>query len=918
MYDLAVVSMFKNESMILGEWLAHHVGVGVQHFYLIDNGSTDDYLPVLTPYIHRGMLTLVVDPFRAVQGTSYTIPRFSLDSSRMVEWSETPRRGNRQLLGGTQTILFNKHFLEIIKRKTKWVLVVDQDEYIFSMRGSITDVLHSADSKCTELFVPWRMFGSGGHERQPSSIREGFTKMRPFPAQRAIATEHTDIRGHGKYISRVSAVEALCIHGCHIPTRVTLTPDNILILSDIGLKEWFNTYNVDAERDLLLCNHYAVMSNEYFVKSKSRRGGGAYGAQRNDGGTDYFSKNNAGCSTEDKLVLLRKLADIKTGVVVAAYNCDTVMARQCLDCFARHVPDAFIVMQLGISSDPDVLNMMGDYPSVRYVYASDPNGNSGLADKWNAGIDLCVKQNCNVVVLSSNDVIFDGSVEHIIREAGECVHTGSMRYFGPVSNDPVIGALRTPSPGQTTGQRALSGREQPPHESTIPLSDFFIVFPVHVLVENRIAGAHGPRYFKPVALSGGSDDDWHHRFMAKGGAGVVVPRTFVYHYMLRTRSAVQSARRDACVYTIDDGRGSAEWIFHDNGSYHSRSDEWDLVCIASDRSMKPGSTSDRCVRAGIVPVWGHHLDRATDATAETESRQYLPSQYTITHYAASYGGYKECACRISVARLEAEKEIAGDTTSPGTAEQSLSDARRALSAARHDTAQHDRDSLRDNLKDWGTQIAELNRMERDKPEREKRDREALEKRKREREKLERKRLEQEKREQRRLDDQSERKAEAQRKQVETQRKQAGQYSASWKQNNTAWKQNNMAWKQYMVAGNLTRNEIMRYALLAERTRQTYKRQHRHDNATTDATRATPGQRPAGYALRTAKMEDIGHRPWIACEKRAPWSSLPLPAKAAFGKRETAPRAPSRHTESRTTVWQQLTVSFPTDSESGII
>jgi hypothetical protein len=35
--------MFKNESMIIEEWLMHYISEGVEHFYLIDNGSNDDY-----------------------------------------------------------------------------------------------------------------------------------------------------------------------------------------------------------------------------------------------------------------------------------------------------------------------------------------------------------------------------------------------------------------------------------------------------------------------------------------------------------------------------------------------------------------------------------------------------------------------------------------------------------------------------------------------------------------------------------------------------------------------------------------------------------------------------------------------------------------------------------------------------------
>ena len=40
---LVIVSMFKNEAHCIREWLQHYMKQGVTHFYMIDNGSTDDW-----------------------------------------------------------------------------------------------------------------------------------------------------------------------------------------------------------------------------------------------------------------------------------------------------------------------------------------------------------------------------------------------------------------------------------------------------------------------------------------------------------------------------------------------------------------------------------------------------------------------------------------------------------------------------------------------------------------------------------------------------------------------------------------------------------------------------------------------------------------------------------------------------------
>ena len=50
-WDLAIATMFQDEARWLKEWLEYHLLVGVQHFYLYNNLSSDNYQDVLQPYI---------------------------------------------------------------------------------------------------------------------------------------------------------------------------------------------------------------------------------------------------------------------------------------------------------------------------------------------------------------------------------------------------------------------------------------------------------------------------------------------------------------------------------------------------------------------------------------------------------------------------------------------------------------------------------------------------------------------------------------------------------------------------------------------------------------------------------------------------------------------------------------------------
>ena len=53
---LALCAIFRDEALYLEEWLQFHHIHGVEHFYLYDNGSADDPLGVLDPWVGRGAL----------------------------------------------------------------------------------------------------------------------------------------------------------------------------------------------------------------------------------------------------------------------------------------------------------------------------------------------------------------------------------------------------------------------------------------------------------------------------------------------------------------------------------------------------------------------------------------------------------------------------------------------------------------------------------------------------------------------------------------------------------------------------------------------------------------------------------------------------------------------------------------------
>ena len=70
-YGVSICAIFKNESKYLREWIEFHKIVGVEHFYLYNNFSTDNYLSILTPYIDSGLVTLIDWPVMQGQMPAY-------------------------------------------------------------------------------------------------------------------------------------------------------------------------------------------------------------------------------------------------------------------------------------------------------------------------------------------------------------------------------------------------------------------------------------------------------------------------------------------------------------------------------------------------------------------------------------------------------------------------------------------------------------------------------------------------------------------------------------------------------------------------------------------------------------------------------------------------------------------------------
>jgi hypothetical protein len=136
-FDVSICAIFQNEAIYLKEWIEYHLLVGVEHFYLYNDRSTDHYQKVLAPYVERG----IVDLFNCLPLNEET-------------FFYTQRRA---YVRG----------LNVARGASKWVAFVDLDEFIVPKKDdTISDMLRFyADN--LGVMIRWKKFGTSGYWELP-------------------------------------------------------------------------------------------------------------------------------------------------------------------------------------------------------------------------------------------------------------------------------------------------------------------------------------------------------------------------------------------------------------------------------------------------------------------------------------------------------------------------------------------------------------------------------------------------------------------------------------------------------------------------------------------------------------------------------------------------------------------------------
>lgn len=222
-YNLGIVAIFQNEAPYFKEWIEYYRLQGVDHFWLYNNESQDNYLEVLQPYVDEGLVEVIDWP---------TAPFFNFNQCQMTCYREC---------------------LNNVKGVAKWLAVIDCDEFIITVNGQTISEYLKKYEKYAGIKINWQMYG---------------TSFQPFIPSDKTMVETLVLRAEWDYVEN----ELM---------KVIVRPERIYRLnlhSAVGKKDFSmihpgkkikKTPNIRV--DEIRINHYWTRAEDFFFNEKIPR-----------------------------------------------------------------------------------------------------------------------------------------------------------------------------------------------------------------------------------------------------------------------------------------------------------------------------------------------------------------------------------------------------------------------------------------------------------------------------------------------------------------------------------------------------------------------------------------------------------------------------------------------------------------------
>lgn len=231
-YYLTLCAIVKDENIYLPEWLWYHKKIGVEHFYIYDNGSSIPIAQTLQQEITEGLVTVIPIEGKGVQVKAY------------------------------------EHCLKDYGKKATWMGFIDTDEFIVPKTVTWLPDLLKEYRRFGGLGINWIIFGSGGNPERPKGLQiRNFLQHSPRDYHtnrhiKSIVQPRFALRPRDEPHSFIYRFAKYCVN---------------------EHKQGISGAIVPHTSDIIQLNHYYTRSKEEFrIKIERGRGDGAEKRTMND------------------------------------------------------------------------------------------------------------------------------------------------------------------------------------------------------------------------------------------------------------------------------------------------------------------------------------------------------------------------------------------------------------------------------------------------------------------------------------------------------------------------------------------------------------------------------------------------------------------------------------------------------------
>jgi len=338
MYKFCVCAVFKNESHILEEWLMHYIHHGVEHFYLVNDNSNDNFETITNKYANY-----------------VTLFHNDIQTKNV----------------GRQILIYDKYFRPILN-ESKWFAILDLDEFLYSPNNVYLPNIIEKYNNYAQLRVNWLHFGSNEHLYQPQSVVEGFMKRAQVDSSKPYFSYKSIFQGN-----------SLVNFGVHA--------------NNVNGPEIYLKYEDNNIPDFII-NHYCIQSQDFFLKIKATRGDinnwfDHENLQRN---LDYFKGYDINDIYDDRLynqnkniinhVKNNKIINIDEVTMVITSCNRAELLEKTLESFVKYntypIKETFIIDDSGIQGcNEKVLDKFNSLLNIKTIYNKQNMGQIQSIDK---------------------------------------------------------------------------------------------------------------------------------------------------------------------------------------------------------------------------------------------------------------------------------------------------------------------------------------------------------------------------------------------------------------------------------------------------------------------------------------------------------------------------------------------------------